>query len=403
MIPEKMNDSNLLSEITNLHREIERFKYIINENPAVTYIRRPDGNYGITFVSGNATSMLGYLPLDFTGDPGFWTSRMHPHDRERVLAEMENLFTSGRHLNLYRFRHKNGAWRWMVDECRLMRDADGTPSEIIGFWTDITEKKTVEDSLRESSEKFRQIVENIEEVFFIIDLDANRLIYISPAYEKIWCRSCRSAYEGDAGFWINAIHSLDRDSHLKKLGAHMRDRETRPYRDEFRIQTPDGSVRWIQAKMVPVQNDLGEIKRLAGIASDITILKNMEMDLRISNERFQQIADTAAIMIWEVDHSGKVTYVNSATEKITGFRPSEVIGRMNFMDFIRAEDKNEVSVLYRLIYDEKKTILNREINCLNKAGDTIFLSISIVPVVNEESRVTSLRGSAIEIRPNKMA
>ena len=125
----------------------QRLDFLVEFTPAVIYAARAGGDYGATYISPNVRRQLGHAPEDFTGDSAFWSSHIHPDDRERVLAEQEKLFTEGRITSEYRFRHADGSWHWMHDETVLARDAAGNPLELVGSWSDITPRKELENSL----------------------------------------------------------------------------------------------------------------------------------------------------------------------------------------------------------------------------------------------------------------
>ena len=113
-----------------------RLEFLVQENPAVIYTSRPSGDYAVTYISSNITSMLGYMPKEFTGDPNFWTARIHPDDSARVLIELQKPPASDRLTLEYRLRHADGHWLWIHDESHLLRDANGKPLEIVGYWAD---------------------------------------------------------------------------------------------------------------------------------------------------------------------------------------------------------------------------------------------------------------------------
>ncbi|MCX4186555.1 PAS domain-containing protein [Methylophaga sp. OBS4] len=148
---------------------------------------------------------------------------------------------------------------------------------------DISERKRAEQAqrqaeaaLREQEERFRQMTENIEEVVWLTDVSKERMLYVSPAYETIWGRSCKSLY-ADPKQWIDAIHPDDREK-VKYAACHHQAR--REYDIEYRIIHPDGSLRYIHDRAFPIRDDTGKIYRIAGTAQDITARKEQEAHIQ---------------------------------------------------------------------------------------------------------------------------
>ena len=145
---------------------------------------------------------------------------------------------------------------------------------------DITERKRAEEALRESEERFRQIAENITEVFWLTDPQRTEVIYVSPAYEEIWGRSRQSLCQSPAS-WGKTIHSEDRQRVLEAVTAKQVKGE---FDMEYRIVRPDGSIRWIRDRAYPILNEKGEVHRIAGIAEDITQEKQLAEQFRQSQK-----------------------------------------------------------------------------------------------------------------------
>jgi len=125
-------------------RTQEQLQRVLAVSHLVLYSCRPDGDYGATFITGNVTERFGHTAQDFIGDPRFWVNHLHPDDAPRILQELELFFAKGAHAYEYRFRHKDGTYRWVHDEFKLVRDERGVPLEIAGSWQDITERKQAE-------------------------------------------------------------------------------------------------------------------------------------------------------------------------------------------------------------------------------------------------------------------
>lgn len=143
--------------------------------------------------------------------------------------------------------------------------------------------KSRDEALQANEERFRQVAENIEEVFWMTSADKREMIYISPAYERIWGRSCVSLYT-DPKDWINAIHPDDRQRVLK---AALHDQASGDYDLEYRIIRPDGTMRWIRDRAFPVKDFSGKVYRITGIAEDMTDKRRLEREIHEISEREQ--------------------------------------------------------------------------------------------------------------------
>jgi PAS domain S-box-containing protein len=159
-----------------------------------------------------------------------------------------------------------GQTRWLQTIKRPIISPDGTASQVLGISTDITAHTQAEMALRQSEERFRQIAENIREVFWITEPRENKLVYISPAYEEVWGRSCRSLIDVSSS-WIDTVHPDDRERLIEAASAVQSGGD---YDLEYRIVRPEGEVRWVRDRAFPITNPSGEVYRIAGVIDDVT-------------------------------------------------------------------------------------------------------------------------------------
>ena len=124
-----------------------RLNYLLRSAPTVIYTAMTQGDFSATYYSPNLQELLGWQPAQFIADPGFWLNHVHPDDREALLLQMDQLPQHGEAVLEYRFAHADGRWRWMRDAVRLLRDDAGAPTELVGSWIDITDRREAEAEL----------------------------------------------------------------------------------------------------------------------------------------------------------------------------------------------------------------------------------------------------------------
>jgi PAS domain S-box-containing protein len=150
---------------------------------------------------------------------------------------------------------------------------------------------TLAEYRHETEERFRQVAENIHEIFWMMDARSDRVIYLSLGYEEVAGRTRQSVYE-QSGSWLESIHPDDRDGAIANLQQQRRGKFTDW---EFRIVRPDGSVRWLRNRSFPINDQNGDVSRIAGLAEDITDRKRAEEELRRAKEAEAERAQLAEL------------------------------------------------------------------------------------------------------------
>ena len=203
----------VFSDITELKHVEEalsaaqvRLTHLLTASPAVLYSFEATGDNAPTFVSDNIRDLLGYEPAEYLEGPSFWTDRVHPDDLPRLLADFPRLFDSGRLGFEYRFRRADGTYCWMSDELRLIRGPRGEPHEVVGSWSDISERKEAELALREQTA--------VVELLQVVAVAANEAVTVDEAMRLCLDRVC--AHSG----WPGGTCLCARRGRLRRAGLN---------------------------------------------------------------------------------------------------------------------------------------------------------------------------------------
>jgi two-component system, cell cycle sensor histidine kinase and response regulator CckA len=254
--------------------------------------------------------------------------------------------------------------------------------QIIGSSTvarDVTERERVEQELRESEERFRELTENINEVFWLADPDLQWTIYASPAYEIIWGRTCASLCAKPSA-WLDAIHPEDRFGVIEARKA----RSDVVCELEYRIVRPDSTVRWIRDRAFPVHDAGGRVIRMAGVAEDVTERRQLEMQLRQAQkmEAIGQLAGGVAH-----DFNNLLSVISGHSELLTMMSPSDERWHDSIAEIRRATEVGSAAIRQLLAFSCRQ-ILEPQVLDLNAvvAGAKKMLR----PLIGEDVRLATL-------------
>jgi two-component system cell cycle sensor histidine kinase/response regulator CckA len=292
----------------------KRLEYLLSAAPVISYTCEPGGDHKAAFVSENVKLQLGYEAREFVQDPGFWARHIHAEDRPHVMDELPKASDHGLLTFEYRFMHKDGHYRWIYDQLRLVRDARGNPLEIVGSWVDITRRKQAEEALkqsekklRESEEKYRILVGHVNDAIFV--LQGGVSIFHNRKTEESTGFTAEELARIPFG---SCVYSEDREEFDNNYLRLLRKEET-PGAHDFRLTKKNGEQVWVRANAVPVTWE----GRPAGLyfARDITREKRLEARIEMS-QRMEAMGVLARGLAH--DFNNLLTVITSHCEFVLG-------------------------------------------------------------------------------------
>ena len=187
------------------------------------------------------------------------------------------------------------------------------------FVAEITDRKQAEKALRKSEERFRQMAETIQDVFWITDFRVPQILYVSPAYEQIWGR-CREELYHNYSVWGETLHPDDRER-VQAIAASCQDQDI--VENEYRIVRPDGSIRWIRDRGFALRDETGQTYQVVGVAQDITKNKQAEAALLESENRFRLATRAVDALVFDWDLQADEVYRSEKLYPLVGVRPED--------------------------------------------------------------------------------
>ncbi|MEP7248495.1 MAG: PAS domain S-box protein [Spartobacteria bacterium] len=228
--------------------------------------------------------------------------------------------------------------------------ADGSVEAVGGVTRDITERLEAEAALRSSEERFRQFADNSSDVLWIIDAETSQLEYLSPSFEQVWGES-RASVLHDLDHWREILHPDDREPAAARIPHLLKGVSST---DDYRIIRPsDGALRWIRDISFPIRDGGNKIKRVAGVARDVTDEKKQLEAMAESEERFRLLVEGAPdYAMFLLDPGNQIVYWSGGAEKVFGWSANEALGKSGELIFTpedraRHQEAKEINTALR--------------------------------------------------------
>ena len=344
-------------------------------------------------------------------DVNEWATKMLGYSREELLSmrveDLDKAWTADRFEDVIkrltpgvpitrnaRPRRKDGTS--IPVEVRLGLIEADHERQLVALVRDVTEREMAEAVIRDREARFRQLAEHIDSVFWLIDWIEQRVIYVSPAYERVWGRPA-ARLSDDPLDWLNAVHPDDRN---RAEDAYYPAAVT-AYDQILRVNHPTGSIRWLRVRAFPIHDHNGRVYRMAGYTEDITDFKQAEEALRDSERRFRTLASLSPVGIFETDPEGACLYVNERWCQMAGLTPADVAGS-SWAAAVHPEDKERVAAAWRRATESGEEYAG-EFRFRTPEGEVTWMFALALALHDENHRVTGYLGTFTDITKLKVA
>jgi diguanylate cyclase (GGDEF)-like protein/PAS domain S-box-containing protein len=300
-----------------------------------------------------------------------------------VLEETEKALSAGGVVTNkaeYRFRHKDGSWRWMESIGTYPVD-DPAVGGVVITSRDVTERKEAEDKLREAEERYRTLVEHIPAVTYIDRIDGvNSAVYISPQVEEMLGYTPENWRE-DSEFLWKILHPDDEE---RILAEARRTNETGdPFGEEYRVISKSGHVVWVRDEAGLVKDREGTPIFWLGVVHDISERRRVEAALKESEQRFRRSFDDAAVGMALVTPDGRFLRVNRSLCEILGYPERELLAK-TFQEITHPDDLDaDLDQVRRMLIGEIRTY-QMEKRYFHEEGHVVWALLSASMVHDEE-------------------
>jgi PAS domain S-box-containing protein len=320
-----------------LKQSEERYRTLVERMTDGLYRSTPDGKF--IEVNPAMVKMLGYgskkelMEIDIKAQLYF-----DPKEREELVDVLRQAGKD--EIEVFRLRHQDGHEVWVEDHGRLVYNAEGKVLYHEGILRDITDRRRAEKELHLSEEKYRDLMENINDAIYAID-EHGVITYISPVIQMI---SGYSPAEVTGRNFTEFIHQED----LPRLTESMQETfagRLEPL--EYRIVTKSGDLRWVRSSSRPALQG-NRVIGLRGRITDITARKQAEEALRASEQRYRLFVENVSDMISTHNRAGTYLYASPACRAMLGYAPEEIIGH-EVIEFSHPDDLKLLRKAYKMV------------------------------------------------------
>lgn len=387
-----------ISQRKQFEIELQESEFFFKESQRAANV----GSYKADFIIGKWESsevldQIFGITEDYVRSIQGWLDIVHPEDRFMMSSYLTNeVIGNKRSFNKeYRvLRKSDNVTRWVLGLGVPTFDKNDNILTLIGTIQDITERRLADELIRKTQANLSAIIENTQDSIWAINVDY-QIIYINNIFKEAFLDSFGVQLEEGMNI-LNAVPNS-----MRKVWKSRYDRafknEHYIIEDKFDLK---GSIIFIELSVNPIVID-GNVVGASLFSRNITERKQAEEALRISEERFKIVTESAEEWVWEIDKDGLYTYSNQIVEKILGYKPEEIIGRMHFYDLFEHENKELFKEQAFSMFSQILAFKDFENVNVHKNGSQVIFKTSGSPILDSDGQMIGYRGTDIDITIQK--
>ncbi len=368
----------LRSEIAERRRAEEALRrseerYALAQRAAAMGSWEWDIRTGDLFWSEQIEPMFGFAQGEFRGSYAAFLDSVHPEDRQRVMDAVDASVERGADYAIeHRIVWPDGSVRWVSETGDVFRDGEGRPLRMLGVVQDITERRQVEEALRESEEKFRNVAEQSPNMVFITM--RSRIVYANPICEAMLGYKRQALYAPDFDF-LNLLAPECWDQVRQSFRAHLKEQNVSPHECTFVAREGQQIETILAPSSIRYKGD----RAILATVTDITERKQSEKALQESEHRYRQLVESLQEGIWVLDAEGNTTFVNPSMAQMLGYTLDEMLGRHLF-EFM---DARQVQRAQRYLERRREGIHEQhDFEFTHKDGTPVHASLATSPLTD---------------------
>lgn len=250
-----------------------KYRALVSNVPGAIFQCKNDRDWTMEYISQEIEVITGYQASVFINNAErSYTSIIYEEDREFVYRMVQEGIEKKKPYKLdYRLVHASGTIRWISENAQGVFGDEGNLLYISGIIIDVTERKKTEEALHRSEEKYRSLIENLNEIVYVLDTNA-RILYVSPNIEAF---SGYSIDELSGKSFIDFVHPEDKAERIEEFRKALAGENKAT---EYRFVTKDKESVWIRTEAKPIIKD-GRVAGVQGVLTDITDRKKAEEEI----------------------------------------------------------------------------------------------------------------------------